>query len=617
MGKQKAPPAPDYAAAAAAQGTANLEAAQYTAAINRPTQTDSNGTQSWTLKPGADPKNPQPGDWQVTTALNPQQQALKDQQDRLSAQYGDLASGALGTIGSTMNTKFDTSGLPQASALSANGLNAYGSAPSAIQGSGVGGPAFHEGITANSNAQYAPGVSGRTGALGMAVHDAAPGAAIHEGAPEVNANRNDLSTQGLSAYGNVAPTTEGSRQRITDALYSRSRAMLDPQTQQQSSDLTSRLAAQGITEGSEAFNRAQDNQARQQSETYANARNDAILAGGAEDSRIGAQNLNVAGFQNSTRGQQFGEKSAVAEMGNRNLDSLFTQGLASASFNNASRDTNWQQDYQKAGFDNASRDTNYQQGMQSAGFENANRDAMFSQGLARAGFDNSVGKDDFAQRLAAMQANNTSRDTNFNQGLASQQFNNEQMQQYFQNQMAAAGFQNSTRGQQFGEQQAMTGMNNTLHQNAIQEALMQRQLPMNEANALRTGVQVGAPNFQQYGGGGQVGAAPIYQSVNDRYANQIAATNAANAGAGGMMSGLGQLGIAGASMYMASDRRLKKNIERIGTHKLGIGLYKYDYIWDEPAIGVMADELIKVMPEAVVVNSAGYQMVNYGMLEGV
>ena len=35
-----------------------MEAAQYTAALNRPTQIDSNGSQTWALKPGADPKNP-------------------------------------------------------------------------------------------------------------------------------------------------------------------------------------------------------------------------------------------------------------------------------------------------------------------------------------------------------------------------------------------------------------------------------------------------------------------------------------------------------------------------------------------------------------------------------
>jgi len=62
-----------------------------------------------------------------------------------------------------------------------------------------------------------------------------------------------------------------------------------------------------------------------------------------------------------------------------------------------------------------------------------------------------------------------------------------------------------------------------------------------------------------------------------------------------------------------SDRRLKSNIVRIGTHSLGIGLYEYD-IFGKRTTGVMADELLEVMPQAVSVHSSGYYMVDYGMI---
>ena len=65
---------------------------------------------------------------------------------------------------------------------------------------------------------------------------------------------------------------------------------------------------------------------------------------------------------------------------------------------------------------------------------------------------------------------------------------------------------------------------------------------------------------------------------------------------------------------LASDRRLKKNIKRIGTHVLGIGLYTWDYLWGQPFSGVMADEVEQVMPEAVVTHPSGFKMVNYSML---
>ena len=70
-----------------------------------------------------------------------------------------------------------------------------------------------------------------------------------------------------------------------------------------------------------------------------------------------------------------------------------------------------------------------------------------------------------------------------------------------------------------------------------------------------------------------------------------------------------------------SDRSIKENIVQIGVHPLGIGLYLFDYKPEYRAacghgrrLGVMADEVETVRPEAVVVHADGYKMVDYGML---
>jgi hypothetical protein len=68
-----------------------------------------------------------------------------------------------------------------------------------------------------------------------------------------------------------------------------------------------------------------------------------------------------------------------------------------------------------------------------------------------------------------------------------------------------------------------------------------------------------------------------------------------------------------AAQSYPSDRRLKSNIKRIGTHPLGIGIYSYT-IFGRPDIGVMADELEKVLPAAVGEFPNGYKFVHYGML---
>ncbi len=61
--------------------------------------------------------------------------------------------------------------------------------------------------------------------------------------------------------------------------------------------------------------------------------------------------------------------------------------------------------------------------------------------------------------------------------------------------------------------------------------------------------------------------------------------------------------------------RLKSNIDRVGTHRLGIGVYDYD-IFGRRERGVMAHEVADVMPEAVRKNGEFYQ-VNYSMIGGV
>ena len=80
---------------------------------------------------------------------------------------------------------------------------------------------------------------------------------------------------------------------------------------------------------------------------------------------------------------------------------------------------------------------------------------------------------------------------------------------------------------------------------------------------------------------------------------------------GGLYDLAGAVGSAGITKY--SDRRLKSNIVRIGTHPLGIGIYEYD-IDGSRQRGVMADEVLTVLPEAVLTGDDGYMMVNYGVL---
>jgi len=150
---------------------------------------------------------------------------------------------------------------------------------------------------------------------------------------------------------------------------------------------------------------------------------------------------------------------------------------------------------------------------------------------------------------------------------------------------------------------------------ALAEMLTERQTPINEITALMSGSQVSNPfSMPGYAQNAQVGAAPIFgatQLAGDWNADLY---NARAAQAGNLQQGLFGLGSAGImGGAMLSDRRLKSNICRVGTHPLGIGWYEYD-IEGRHEQGVMAQEVLGVKPDAVVTMPNGYLAVNYGGL---
>jgi hypothetical protein len=64
-----------------------------------------------------------------------------------------------------------------------------------------------------------------------------------------------------------------------------------------------------------------------------------------------------------------------------------------------------------------------------------------------------------------------------------------------------------------------------------------------------------------------------------------------------------------------SDRRLKKNIVRVGSHPRGFGIYRFNYLWsDTPYVGVLAQEVLERAPDAVTTGPGGYLAVDYAKL---
>ena len=156
-------------------------------------------------------------------------------------------------------------------------------------------------------------------------------------------------------------------------------------------------------------------------------------------------------------------------------------------------------------------------------------------------------------------------------------------------------------------QLALTG-----RQMAFNEALTTRNQPLNEMMALLSGTQVQSPtnSFAQTPQS-QIGGVDYTSLVNQNYQNQMQQYQAKVQQQQGMMGGL--FGLGGSLISAFSDERLKADIKRIGILDNGIPVYRYRMADGKYHVGVLAQEVQQVMPQAVVMDESGYLKVRYDL----
>lgn len=104
------------------------------------------------------------------------------------------------------------------------------------------------------------------------------------------------------------------------------------------------------------------------------------------------------------------------------------------------------------------------------------------------------------------------------------------------------------------------------------------------------------------------GASANSGTFSDAFKGNPKATSGASAGASSS---------AGASAVTASDKRLKEDIVFIRESESGIDIYEFNYI-DYPDMryrGVIAQEILKTHPQAVITEDNGYYSVNYDLID--
>ena len=262
----KAPKTPDPIKVANAQADANIKTAQATAALNRYDQQTPFGSVLWSQ----DPNNP--NKYTSTTTYDPVTQALIDK------------------------TK-----------------------------AGVNGLVDNAGNILSNPMPKAPGMQDALNFVNMAIDNTTNSKILSDADQNMALNGNQLLlNQGQKAnqvFGtdfnfNNAPAMpvadENTRLSVADALYNQAKSRLDPTYDQAQSNLESKLAAQGITLGSDAYDRATGNLMRDKNDAYTSASNTANMSG------IDAMDR-LFGMGMSARQQGVGEAQAIRDQVSKEL----------------------------------------------------------------------------------------------------------------------------------------------------------------------------------------------------------------------------------------------------------------------------------------------------------
>jgi hypothetical protein len=222
-----------------------------------------------------------------------------------------------------------------------------------------------------------------------------------------------------------------------------------------------------------------------------------------------------------------------------NAQNLANQGITmgSEAWNTAMRQQGQQQNdllsqasLYGLGLDMSANQQGYNQAANNAAFQNQAQQQAYGQAANNAQFGNQAIAQNYQQALANAGFSNQALAQNYQQAA-----NNQQLQ----NQAVAQNYGQAINNAQFGNQAALQ---------SYQQQLAQYNQPLNQITALMSGSQIQAPQFQQYSGGGQIGAAPIANATAQQgtynqgiYGQQMAGYNAGMQALGGLFGGAAKM----------------------------------------------------------------------------
>lgn len=561
---------------------------QWAAGTNAPTR------EQYTTTTGGD----QPT---ITQTLTPQAQATLDAQQRVQRALAGLGEQGLGTASRVLGTGFNPNlaglqtNLGNAGQISqAPDLSRYGQASGNVNAGQISqAPELSQYGMAGANVN-AQGVNAgpQAGQYGMSSGGPSAGQYGYAGGGP-QSGQYGFASGGLNTS-NVAAMPVSAGMTGQQAIMSR----LAPQLEKSDAAMRQRLANQGLVAGGEAYENAMLSQNQQKNDLLSQAA------------------LQGIGLDTAANAQGFNQALAAGQFGNQAVGQNFGQGVTAQQLQNAGIAQNFGQGQAANAAQNAAIGQNFNQGLSAQQAQNAAAQQLYNQNMGVQGLQNQAVGQNQQAALSQQQAQLAAQQQGFGQNVTQQQLGNQAITQNqqaaLQQQQAALAAQN----QQFNQLLQGGQFGNTAQQQSLQQQLALRNQPLNEITGLMGGSQIQMPQFQGYQGS-NIAAAPVFagaqaagQAAMDQYGIQSSNVNAQNAGLYNLAGSALMAGRLGAF----SDRRLKSNIEQVGTHPLGIGIYEYD-IFGNRERGVMADEVLNVMPNAVSVHPSGFMQVDYGMLQ--
>lgn len=228
----------------------------------------------------------------------------------------------------------------------------------------------------------------------------------------------------------------------------------------------------------------------------------------------------------------------------------------------------------------------------------------------RAGFENAAQMQAYQQAMQNAQLANTAQQQEWQQQYQEAQFGNQAQQQAYAQAANRAEFANLGAAQRLAQAQSGFNAANASRNQYLQEQYARRNQPVNTITSLLSGSQVSQPNWINTPGS-QIATTDVAGIINNRFSQgmQIYQQESTNfnqlmGGIFGAISGLGSAGI------MRSDRRVKRDIDRVGTVFAAnddgapreLPIYEYAYK-DDPARtrhrGPMAQDVERIDKRAV------------------